>query len=100
MGRLALVADELSQQLPEVAEQLQSSAQRLRTNLRRHIEPWLAGTASDALCYDVTWGGLVPRKALTDAGYAYGSGLYNDHHFHYGKHACACLIFGHCLFYQ
>lgn len=46
--------------------------------------PWLAGTNVDHFFYDTTYGGVVPQRGLLDSQSDYGSGLYNDHHFHYG----------------
>ena len=46
--------------------------------------PWLEGSNVDHLLYDVTYGGVVPKRGLLDPQADYGSGLYNDHHFHYG----------------
>ena len=74
-ARLALIADEL---------EATSIAADLRARMRRALTPWFAGTNSDPLVYDETWGGIVPSAGLKDRNADYGSGFYSDHHFHYG----------------
>ena len=39
---------------------------------------------STALVYEPTWGGIVSRASVGDAGADFGQYYYNDHHFHYG----------------
>lgn len=78
--------------------------------LRSGVEIWLNGSALSPLVYDESWGGLVgcgcdydgdtsgcfntfpDCPALVDAGQNYGSGFYNDHHYHYGYHIYAAAI--------
>ena len=52
--------------------------------IQSNIMPWLTGTNIDRLLYDTTHGGVVPQQGLMDIQADFGSGLYNDHHFHYG----------------
>ena len=79
-------------------------------NLRSGAEIWLNGSAKSPLLYDRSWGGIVgcgcqydgdahscyndyPNcPALEDAGQNFGSGFYNDHHFHYGYHIYAAAV--------
>lgn len=78
--------------------------------LRAGVEIWLNGSALAPLVFDDSWGGIVgcgcdfngatngcnnkfPNcPALLDPGQNYGSGFYNDHHFHYGYHIYAAAI--------
>ena len=70
LGRLALIADELGEA---------ASAAAVRGSLEAALTPWMAGTNSDPLRYDATWGGVV-----SNSGGSFNQGAYNDHHFHYG----------------
>jgi endo-1,3(4)-beta-glucanase len=45
-----------------------------RSNLKKAMEPWLAGTNSDHFTYDTTWGGLITTKAMDDGGADFGQG--------------------------
>ena len=78
--------------------------------LRSGVEIWLNGSAMAPLVFDDSWGGIVGCgcdfdggtdgcnnkfpvcPALVDPGQNYGSGFYNDHHFHYGYHIYAAAI--------
>jgi endo-1,3(4)-beta-glucanase len=75
LGRLATVA-EVAKGIGALPEQ-EAALRRLRTGLA----DWLTyGGPGDKryLAYDRTWGGLIAVPA------EFGSGDYNDHHFHYG----------------
>ncbi|KAI8871768.1 glycoside hydrolase [Ramicandelaber brevisporus] len=85
-ARLALIAED--------AGAPSSVVQKAVSIAKQQFEPWLRGTNVDSLQYDSTWGGLVPRQALADPGADYGSGAYNDHHFHYGYFAYAAAVIG------
>ena len=79
-------------------------------NLRSGVEVWLNGSAASPLLYDAKWGGLVTCgcdfngdtqtcnnkfpdcPALVDPGQNFGSGFYNDHHFHFGYHIYAAAV--------
>ena len=83
---------------------------RAVSRLRAGVEIWLNGSALSPLVYDESWGGIVgcgcdydgensgcfnayPNcPALVDPGQNYGSGFYNDHHFHYGYHIYAAAV--------
>jgi endo-1,3(4)-beta-glucanase len=82
LARLALIADELGET---------AAAAALRARLTPLAAAWLEGTNPNPLVYDSTWGGVVATKALLtpDPANDYGSGYYNDHHFHYGYHLYA-----------
>jgi len=92
MSRLALMASSLQE------EQARESA---LLELETKLDPWLAGTNPDALVYDSTYGGLVPKIGLADMAADFGAGYYNDHHFHYGYfvHAAAVLARLHPKFH-
>ncbi len=80
------------------------------SRLRAGVEIWLNGSALAPLVYDESWGGIVgcgcdydgensgcfnvypDCPALVDPGQNYGSGFYNDHHFHYGYHIYAAAV--------
>jgi endo-1,3(4)-beta-glucanase len=85
LGRQALIADELGET---------ALAETYRASLATAFEPWLDTGAASRLVYDQTWGGVVSRDGISDAGAAFGAGYYNDHHFHYGYfiYAAAALI--------
>lgn len=79
-------------------------------HLQEGVEVWLNGSALSPLLYDKDWGGLISCgcffnsstrtcvnrypdcPALTDAGFNFGAGFYNDHHFHYGYHIYAAAV--------
>jgi endo-1,3(4)-beta-glucanase len=67
-------------------------APQLRTTLKAALDLWLAPGAT-RLLYDTTWGGIVSAAGLQQSGADFGSGIYNDHHFHYGylMYAAAAL---------
>jgi len=48
------------------------------------LTPWLAATNDNPLSYATTYGGVVTLKSLDTFASDFGSGWYNDHHFHYG----------------
>eukprot|EP00296_Roombia_truncata_P000019 JP435674.1.p1 GENE.JP435674.1~~JP435674.1.p1 ORF type:complete len:687 (-),score=179.62 JP435674.1:152-2212(-) len=75
VARQAIIAEELGQ--VEIALKLVDA-------IKAEMEPWINATNYDYLCYDQTWGGVVPIVGLYDAGADFGGGNYNDHHFHYG----------------
>lgn len=59
-------------------------ANNIVKRLQDNLSLWVEGKVKDRLCYDQTWGGIVPKNGLQDSGADFGSGIYNDHHFHYG----------------
>jgi endo-1,3(4)-beta-glucanase len=83
LARLALIADELEET---------ATAATLRARLRPIVAAWLEGTNSNPLVYDTTWGGVVTAGSLGSPGAYFGSGHYNDHHFHYGYHLYAAAV--------
>jgi endo-1,3(4)-beta-glucanase len=85
LGRLALIADEVGDT---------ASASSLRATMRLALEPWLAGTNTDALRYDTTWGGICSARGLANPNDDNGQGYYNDHHFHYGYFLYAAAALG------
>eukprot|EP00955_Chlamydomonas_euryale_P009597 102670-Chlamydomonas_euryale.AAC.1 len=101
MARQALVADAVSQRLPCMSTTLNATRDALLGGVRLNLARWLGGVgeaggaggtgsagdaAPDVLAYDTTWGGLVYRSALDSPGFAFGNGVYSDHHLHYGGH--------------
>lgn len=83
MSRLALMASSLEEE---------DARQDALLELENKLGPWLSGTNPDALVYDATYGGLVPKNGLADKGADFGAGWYNDHHFHYGYFAHAAAV--------
>jgi hypothetical protein len=67
-------------------------APQLRKQLKGVLDLWLAPGAT-RLLYDTTWGGIVSAAGMKDGMADFGSGIYNDHHFHYGylMYAAAAL---------
>ncbi len=84
MARLVLLADDMG-----IADARQTALSSLEVS----ILPWLQNLNSNPLIYDRTYGGLVTTNGLADKSNDFGSGWYNDHHFHYGYfvHAAAVL---------
>jgi endo-1,3(4)-beta-glucanase len=80
LARLALIADDLGEA---------ATAITLRERLRPLVAAWLEGSNANKLVYDATWGGVVTTASLASPGAYFGSGHYNDHHFHYGYHLYA-----------
>jgi len=83
IARLALIADYLG--IPDSRSQAVSL-------LENAINPWIAGSNSDAILYDRVWGGLVPTNGIADPQADFGSGWYSDHHFHYGYFIYAAAV--------
>ena len=83
MAHLALIAEQLD--MPEA--RLQALAV-----IEEAMLPWLQGLNSDALLYDLTYGGVVSTDGLADSSSDFGSGWYNDHHFHYGYFVYAAAV--------
>jgi endo-1,3(4)-beta-glucanase len=75
MAMLALIADNLG---------IADARKLALNNIEAGLTPWLMGGNRDAFVYDTTWGGIIPAMGLQDKQADYGSGWYNDHHFHYG----------------
>lgn len=79
--------------------------------LRKGVEVWLRGNGQAPFVYDPSWGGVVscgctyrngiclnklPNcPAFVDKLLNFGSGMYNDHHFHYGYHIYAAAALSH-----
>ena len=83
-GMLALIADELGET---------AKAATIRANMKTVINAWLTGTSSPNFVYESVWGGIATERSISNTGYDFGSGYYNDHHFHLGYwvFAAACL---------
>ncbi|MEO0813800.1 MAG: glycosyl hydrolase, partial [Myxococcota bacterium] len=80
MARLLLIAEALGDE---------TTAEELEVALKAELAPWIAGTNPDPLVYDATWGGIVTEAAPFDTLAQFGSGYYNDHHFHFSYHVYA-----------
>lgn len=83
MSRLILIAEELDDG---------ATGAEITDNLRADLAPWIAGDNVDPLVYDTVWGGVVPEDAAFNPSQQFGSGYYNDHHFHYGYHVYAAAV--------
>jgi endo-1,3(4)-beta-glucanase len=75
LANLALIADNLG---------IADARQKALTKIENTMTPWLVQSNSDSLLYDTTYGGIIPTLGVLDKQADYGSGWYNDHHFHYG----------------
>ncbi len=53
-------------------------------DLENALDPWLNSTNDNHFIYDQTYGGILTVNGINNFAAEYGSGLYNDHHFHYG----------------
>ena len=85
MGRLAVIADELGEDIV---------ASNVRRRMQKALEPWLKGANKNAIVYDAVWGGLVSTEGALSSGADYGNGMYNDHHFQYGYFVYAAAAIG------
>jgi len=87
LARLVLISEELNQY---------ATTATLRNRLAPLVAAWLDGTNLNPLLYDTTWGGVVATASLPTELAQFGSGHYNDHHFHYGYllYAAAVVIKG------
>lgn len=66
---------------------------QLINKLRTVVDSWLNFSNPNTFRYDNGNGGVVSTDAAADGFALFGSGAYNDHHFHYGYflHACGVL---------
>lgn len=101
LARVLIIAEEVGWKETVLFE-------RALNHLRDAVAVWYNGQALSPLVYDNEWGGVMgcgcdyngstcvnryPNcPALDDAGQNYGSGYYNDHHFHYGYHIYAAAV--------
>jgi endo-1,3(4)-beta-glucanase len=122
LGRILLIAEELKDLCANPSEEYASVCDGLElpsesdisialTQLRRVVTVWVRDNQQAPFVYDTSWGGLVscgclysngectnqmPNcPGLTDQGLNFGSGFYNDHHFHYGYHIYAAAVLAH-----
>ena len=104
LARIILVAEEVG--FSEASPLMAGAIARLRSS----VEIWLNGSAVSPLVYDHYWGGVIgcgcnydgehsscfnrypDCPAMSDMGQNFGSGFYNDHHFHYGYHIYAAAV--------
>lgn len=75
LARLAVIADNLG---------IADARQQAIVGLQNALVPWLTGANPDALMYDKVYGGLITTNGFSDPNAEFGTGWYNDHHFHYG----------------
>jgi hypothetical protein len=73
-ARLSLVADELGNT---------AARDTALAAVKAALEPWLAGSNTDALCYDKTWGGLISSAGTESQDADFGNGWYNDVSYYY-----------------
>jgi len=62
--------------------------------LSSRLQSFFDGNVTDFLIYDTSLGGITTSNAINDPGEDFGSGRYNDHHFHYGYLLYACAVMG------
>ncbi len=98
LGRDIVIADELYERDSVRYGSVSALAQRMRDTLKVYLGHYLNGGhtlnpahgpgAWDSLFYDTKFGGLISSLGWDSLNinccFAYGSALYNDHHFHYG----------------
>eukprot|EP01123_Difflugia_compressa_P012159 TRINITY_DN5105_c0_g1_i1.p1 TRINITY_DN5105_c0_g1~~TRINITY_DN5105_c0_g1_i1.p1 ORF type:complete len:548 (-),score=96.02 TRINITY_DN5105_c0_g1_i1:73-1686(-) len=75
LARLAEVAEEFG--APDIA-------QTMRNTLKGYLEELLLAKVPNPWVYEPVWGGVLPQDSLLSFWIDYGSGWYNDHHFHLG----------------
>jgi endo-1,3(4)-beta-glucanase len=106
LARVILVADELYERDNSRYASMQTLAQTMRDTLKIYLGTFLDGRhtlnpihgpgAWDSLFYDSKFGGLISALSWDSLnitnGIAYGSALYNDHHFHYGYSIYAAAV--------
>jgi endo-1,3(4)-beta-glucanase len=105
LARVLVIAD-------EVGLTRTSEFEAAVAHLRSGVEIWLNGSAESAFLYDRSWGGVFTCgceyiyehnvgscanhfpdcPSLFDQGLNFGSGFYNDHHFHFGYHIHAAAV--------
>jgi endoglucanase Acf2 len=80
-----------------IADQLGDTGKRatMLTQLKNKLNEWLNFTNSNPLKYDTSNGGVVSADAAAALGNAFGSGSYNDHHFHWGYFFYSCAVAAH-----
>ena len=83
MARLALIADFLG---------IADARQQALSVLESSLGTWLQSLNADTLLYDKTYGGVITTNGLADPMSEYGTGWYNDHHFHYGYFIYAAAV--------
>lgn len=60
--------------------------------LKTSVVAWLDNLNTNKMSYDITWGGVSTQNGLGNSGADFGSGIYNDHHFHWGYHVRAAAL--------
>jgi endo-1,3(4)-beta-glucanase len=96
MARMILIAEEIGDS---------ATATSIATSLKTFIATYLTATPTgspgvmgsgykNALLYQggSTWKGVSTENGLTDMGADFGSGRFNDHHFHYGYWIYAAAV--------
>ncbi len=83
MARLTLIADNLG---------ISDTRANALATIEKTIIPWLQGSNENSLLYDRTYGGIVSVNGINDPNAEFGSGWYNDHHFHYGYFVYALAV--------
>lgn len=62
------------------------------SNLKAAVIAWLDATNTNKLKYDSSFGGISTTNGLASVSADFGSGTYNDHHFHWGYHIRAAAF--------
>lgn len=75
----------------------EDAAKSLLKSLKEYYSTWFKNTdVGYPLMHDTKFGGVTSTANNDgDTGADFGSGFYNDHHFHYGYHIHAASIIGH-----
>mmetsp|Transcript_30230 Transcript_30230/g.38818 ORF Transcript_30230/g.38818 Transcript_30230/m.38818 type:complete len:812 (+) Transcript_30230:88-2523(+) len=83
MARIALIAEEYN------VTDVQWEALAI---LEEYMTQWLTGTNGNRLVYETNYGGVVTSMGVDSWKNDFGSGWYNDHHFHYGYFLYALAV--------
>lgn len=83
LARLVQISDELG---------MVDVRNSILTDIISDIKPWLEGTNSNKLLFDVTWGGIISTEGHKNSEGDFGQGWYNDHHYQYGYFIYAIAI--------
>lgn len=75
----------------------EAAAKSLLKSLKEYYAAWFKNTGIGyPLMHDTKFGGVTSTANNNgDTGADFGSGFYNDHHFHYGYHVHAAALIGH-----
>ncbi|MBX7047002.1 MAG: T9SS type A sorting domain-containing protein [Ignavibacteria bacterium] len=100
-GRIITICDELYERDNSRYASMQTTAANYRALLAINLSRWLDGRSSlnnpapadrDSMMYDNKYKGIISSKSYDNLDNDFGSGRYNDHHFHYGYYLYAAAV--------